>query len=276
MKKTILLALFAAVMNVTTAAETVVINNTKYTKYSDTEIGDYIAKMNSVRPDMTVDQVTALLGKPIREQVVSESPPQRIVVFKLSVVVSFHFDHRNRTWRVTAPPLYGSPLCQREDGRPLKNSLGTEIIDYPSITCIPQRFAASSGSKSKAPPVASRFSAAKWELIDKGAGGREGSDEMYIDRSSIKTVAPRTVEVTLLRSFDSPHKDEGPTFQSEIHRLIIACDDRMWGFTTLQRFAFEMGRGNVTGDWKSDGKLQKISMEGSWPDVVAKVVCKNL
>ena len=275
MKKPILLALFAAVMNVTTAAETVVINNTKYTKYSDTEIGDYIAKMNSVRPDMTVDQVTALLGKPIREQVVSESPPQRIVVFKLSVVVSLYFDQRNRTWRVTAPPLYGSPLCQREDGRPLKNSLGTEIIDYPSITCIPQRFAA--GSKSKAPPPASRFSAAKWELIYKGAGFREGSDEMYIDRSSIKVIGPRTVEVTLLRSFDSPHEYEGPTFQSEIHQLVISCNDRMWGSTGMQRFAYEMARGNVTADGKPHAaEMRKIDFECSWPDVTAKAVCKNL
>lgn len=276
MKKIILLALSAALTNMAAAAETVVINNTKYTKYSDTEIGDYIAKMNSVRPDMTVDQVTALLGRPIREQVVSDSPPQRIVVFKLSVVVSFNLNHRKRIWRVSATPLYGSPLCQREDGRPLKNSLGTEVIDYPSITCIPQKFSANSGSKSKAPPATSRFGNAQWKLIDKGPGGRDGSDEVYIDDSSMKTTPHGTVEVTLLRSFDSPRKNEGQTFQSEITQVVISCHDRMWGYTTMQRFAYEMGRGEVTNDWKSDGKLQKIDFKGSWPDVAANAVCKSL
>jgi hypothetical protein len=276
MKKIIILVLLAAITKVTTAAETVIINNSKFTKYSDAEIGDYIAKMNSVRPDMTVDQVTALLGKPVREEVVSASPPQRIIIFRLAVIVSFRFDRASRTWRVTAPPLYGSPLCQREDGRPMKNSLGIEIIDYPSITCIPQRFVANSGSKSKAAPLTSQFSNAEWKLIHKGAGGRENSNEMYIDSSSMKTIPSGNVEVTLLRSFDTPRRDEGPTFQSEISRLVISCNERMWGSTTMQRFAYEMGRGKITNDWKSAGELQKIAFEGSWPDIVANVVCKNL
>jgi uncharacterized membrane protein len=125
MKKTILLTLLASMLHVTMAAETVEINKVKYTKYSDAEIRNYVAKVNSVRPDMTSTQVTALLGKPVREQVVSDSPPQRIFVFPLSVVVSVYFNRTSRTWLVTTPTLYGSPLCQREDGLPLKNSLGT-------------------------------------------------------------------------------------------------------------------------------------------------------
>jgi hypothetical protein len=278
MKKTILLTLLASMLHVTMAAETVEINKVKYTKYSDAEIRNYMAKVNSVRPDMTSTQVAALLGKPVREQVVSDSPPQRIVVFPLSVVVSFYFNRASRTWLVTTPTLYGSPLCQREDGLPLKNSLGTEIIDYPSITCIPQRFATNASSKPKSPPMAARFSAAKWQLIDKGRGGREGSNELYLDTNSIKTIGPRTAEVAILRSFDSSHNDDGPTYQSEAIQLVISCDDDMWGAMGRQRFSYEMARGSVTYTWNSDKspELSKIPFADSYPAITAKAVCSKL
>lgn len=285
MKKTILLALLTAVMNVTTASETVVINNVKYTKYSDPEIRSYIAKANSVRPEMTLPQVTALLGKPIRDQSVSESPPQHVVVFPLGVVISFYFNRSSRTWLVTAPPFYGSPLCQREDGRPLKSSLGTDIIDYPSISCIPQRFATNSGSKSKTPPVASRFNTAKWVQIDNGVSGIAGRDGMYIDSNSLKTISPGIVEVTLLRSFSEPQRGFGPEHQSEIDQLVISCNDSMWKQRGQQQFAWEMARGSVVSDAPPKepelpppqaSDLSPIPFKSSWMAITMRAVCKSL
>lgn len=138
--KKILLLLIAAAANLAMASETVEINKVKYTKYSDAEVRGLIGKMNSIQPDMTVDQLVSIMGKPIREQVVSASPPQRIFVYPLSIMVSLYRNSRSREWQVSAPALYGTPICQREDGIAQKNAIGAEVTEYPSINCIPRRF----------------------------------------------------------------------------------------------------------------------------------------
>jgi hypothetical protein len=262
--------------NLAMATEIVQINKTKYTKYSDAEIRTYITKTNSIRPDMTAAQVIAILGKPIREQSVSESPPQRILVFPLSIVVSFYFNRTSRTWLVTSPTLYGSPLCQREDGLPLKNSIGLEIIDYPGISCVPQKFDTSSSAKPKSPPVASWVSSAKWKLIHKG--NRIDSDELYLDTSHIKTISPGTVEVAMLRSYGSPQTHEGPTFQSKAMRFVISCDNSTWGYRSAQNFSYEMARGRVTLNF-DETPIESLKMTAmdpdSFPGMAAKEVCKS-
>lgn len=157
MKKVTVLAVLAAAMNLALASETVEINKSKYTKYSDSEVRSFIVKMNSVQSDMTVDQVVSVLGKPIREQLVSNSPPQRIVVYPLGIVISLYRSSRTHEWLVTAPALYGSPLCQREDGTPQQNAIGAEVVEYPSINCIPRKFAAKSEARSEPSPAPSLF-----------------------------------------------------------------------------------------------------------------------
>jgi hypothetical protein len=52
----------------------------------------------------------------------------------------------------------------------------------------------------------------------------------------------------------------------------------MWGETGRQRFTYEMARGSVTYNWKSDKspELNKIPFAGSYPAIIAKAVCSKL
>jgi outer membrane protein assembly factor BamE (lipoprotein component of BamABCDE complex) len=88
MKNILIISLLAFASQVAQASETVEINRVKYTKYSEDEIRSMIVKMNSLQPDMSAKQVISIMGQPIREQLVSNSPPQRILVYPLSIVVS--------------------------------------------------------------------------------------------------------------------------------------------------------------------------------------------
>lgn len=205
------------------ASETVEINKAKYTKYSDAEVRTYIVKMNSVQPEMTVDQVVSLLGKPIREQIVSASPPQRILVFPLSIVVSIYLNSRTRTWLVTAPPLYGTPLCQREDGVPQKNAIGADVIEYPNINCIPRKF----GPPPPKSTMTAQSYATKWELLyeapsrGNSLGAREYFDAANIDASG------KIKKVRLLTSLRQEEQKtyKGAKYRSMITQTWISCDE---------------------------------------------------
>jgi hypothetical protein len=136
MKKIVLASLLAVAVNFVHASEPVTIGGVKTLKYSDSEVRDYVKKMNAVRTDMTVDQVIAILGRPYREQLVS--PRQRIFVYPLSIIVSFYRNSQSGQWQVTAPTLYTNPYCQRMDGAPQAGVLGQDATEYSNVNCIPK------------------------------------------------------------------------------------------------------------------------------------------
>lgn len=273
MKKIFLITLLATVANLAMASETVEINKAKYTKYSDSEVRNYIVKMNSIRPDMTVDQVVSILGKPIREQSVSASPPQRILVYPLAIVVSMYRNSRSHEWLVTAPPLYGNPLCQREDGAPQKNSIGADATEYPSINCIPQKFAGKPEAKREPASAAAPASTGKWASIDENRHVK-----LYYDPSSVETIGPRTMSVSILRSFADPEGEGRYQYRSEVSQIIISCNDLTWGQKSARTFSDEMATGRViyaTEKPKDNPEMQRIPSEDSYPYYVGKKICKK-
>lgn len=136
MKKILLASLLALTVSLVQASEPITIGGVKTLKYSDSEVREYIKKMNAVRTDMTVDQVLAILGRPYREQPVSST--QRIFVYPLSIIVSFYRNSRSGQWQVAAPTLYTNPYCQRVDGAPQTGVLGQDATEYPNVNCIPK------------------------------------------------------------------------------------------------------------------------------------------
>lgn len=136
MKKILLASLLAVAVVTAHASEPVTIGGVKTLKYSDSEVREYVKKMNAVRADMTVDQVLAIMGRPYREQPVSST--QRIFVYPLSIIVSFYRNSQSGKWQVTSPTLYTNPYCQRMDGAPQTGVLGQDATEYPNVNCIPK------------------------------------------------------------------------------------------------------------------------------------------
>ena len=176
---------------------------------------------------------------------------------------------------VTAPTLYGSPLCQREDGVPQKNSVGIEVIEYPSINCIPQKFFPKPVAKTESPP-APPVDTGPWASI------RETRErKLLYDPSSVKTIGTGKISVAIMRSFaQADDGGIGPSYRhrSQILQLVISCNDRTWGQKSYQHFTDEMGKGRVTSASSESIEspvLQPISFESSFPYIVAQKLCAN-
>lgn len=246
MKKLLTVTLLALSSAAALASETVEINKTKYTKYSDSEVREFIVKMNSIQPDMSVDQVLGIMGRPIREQLVSASPPQRILVYPLSIVISLYQNSRSRQWQVTTPALYGSPLCQREDGVPVKNAIGAAVIDYPNITCIPSKFGPPQ-AKSALPST----SAAKWELLKTyPANGNGPGSSDYVDTKPVEST-PTTKTIRRLSSYaaDTQSSRVG-VYRSMVTLTTVSCEPSKLDSGNLfdkvtEYYSGEMGSGKL-------------------------------
>lgn len=136
MKKILLASVLALAVSTAHGAEPITINGVKTLRYSDSEVREYVRKMNAVRTEMGVEQVLAIMGRPYREQLVSST--QRIFVYPLSIIVSFYRNSHSGQWQVTAPTLYTNPYCQRLDGFPQTGVLGQDATEYPNVNCIPK------------------------------------------------------------------------------------------------------------------------------------------
>jgi hypothetical protein len=220
MKKIVLFFLLAFAANLTVASETVVISNARYTKYSDPEVREFISKMHSIQPDMTVDQVLSIMGRPLREQLVQAAPPQRVLVYPLSIVISTYQSSRTGQWLVSAPALYGSPLCQREDGVAQRNAIGVEVTDYPSVNCIPRKF-----GPPQTKSALSNQIPANWELLATYPGNASiPASKNYYDAKNIELTG-EIKKVRTLSSFASDIRNQVlGTYRSNVTLTWVSCD----------------------------------------------------
>jgi len=188
-------------------------------KFSDDEIRMQIARMNSIKPDMTMAQVVSILGQPQREQLVSSA--QRILVYPLSIVMSFYRSSRTGQWQVTTPALYGSPVCVKEDGTLQQDRLGATYVEIPGTSCIPVRFFPElvKAGQEKAKAALGTLAAGNWQPLK-----TDGGVNTYYDARSMKRTGD-LVEVKKMTSFDKP--TEGgmttPPYQSRIEVKLVNC-----------------------------------------------------
>jgi hypothetical protein len=223
MKNILIISLLAFASQVAQASETVEINRVKYTKYSEDEIRSMIVKMNSLQPDMSAKQVISIMGQPIREQLVSNSPPQRILVYPLSIVVSLYLNSRSREWAVSTPKLYGTPLCQTDEGTTQKDAIGASVTEYPAINCIPRKFGQSSAPQKSGMPTAK--TSASWELLrEVPARGIFSGSKQYFDAKNVELKGQIKV-VRAMYSFDSVQRVSfAPPYKSYIELTWVSCD----------------------------------------------------
>lgn len=270
MKKILTTLLLAAATQFAQASETVEINRVKYTKYTDDEIRSMIVKMNSLQPDMSAKQVISIMGQPTREQLVSNSPPQRILVYPLSIVVSLYLNSRTREWAVSTPKLYGTPLCQTDEGTTQKDAIGATVTEYPSINCIPRKFGQSSVPQKSGMPTAK--TPTSWELLREiPARGTLPGSKQYFDAKNVEVKGSIKV-VRAMYSFDSVQRvSYAPPYKSYIELTWVSCDQAKIAsgenlfYKVTDYYAGDMGSGqlvksstskdgdeNDTFNWKRD------------------------
>lgn len=256
MKKILTTFFLAAATQLAHSSETVEINRVKYTKYSDDEIRSMIVKMNSLQPDMSAKQVISIMGQPIREQLVSNSPPQRILVYPLSIVVSLYLNSRTREWAVSTPKLYGTPLCQTDEGTTQKDAIGASVTEYPGINCIPRKFGQSSTPTAVKSGMPAPKTAANWELVREiQPRGDFAGGKLYYDNKNVEARGSVKV-IRMLYNYNVAQRQSGtysitPAHKSYIALTWVSCDpakisseDNLFHKTT-DYYSGDMGTGQV-------------------------------
>ncbi|QNA87764.1 hypothetical protein G4G28_03490 [Massilia sp. Dwa41.01b] len=280
MKNLLLPALLALCASLANASETVTIGGVKTLKYSESEVREYVRKMNSLKTDMSVDEVLAIMGRPYREQPVSST--QRIFVYPLSIIVSFYQNRQTGKWQVTAPALYTNPYCQRMDGTPQTGALGQDASEYPNVNCIPKP-----GSKPQAEeapkPVVKRIAMSslpkpEWKLLNSFAGNKwTSASKTYYDTHPVKNG-----NNVMVRQMMSYPVDQGAgyatyRFRSQIYLLLVSCkakDEESVFIKGTESYSGEMGTGNRVNVF--DNTPSESSKE-SWTsddNGLKKIVCK--
>lgn len=237
-------------------------------KYSDGEIKGFIAKMNSIKPDMNVSQVLSIMGQPMKEQSISNSSPQKIFTYPLSIVVNFYRSSRTGEWQVATPKLYTNPVCQREDGAVQRNVIGAEFVETPGTNCIPQRFFP--GPKSD---IQGQGGAANWQFLKES-----GSIKEYFDPKSVKP-SGQFKEVLTMDSYYEPMQSFafGYAYQSSIAVKLVSCDQKRAGknvFTKQSEYRKgPMGQGPITN--KNIPTTENFNDDYWWKEneALTKAVC---
>lgn len=227
-------------------------------KFSDSEIRMQIARMNSIKTDMTTAQVVSILGQPQREQLVSST--QRILVYPLSIVVSFYQNKRTGEWQVTSPALYGSPVCIKETGEVQRDRLGATFVEVPGTDCIPVRFFPElvKARQDKAKAAQGTLSAGTWQPLTV-----DGGVKTFYDASSMKRTGG-FVEVKKMTSFDKPTEGgmTSPPYQSRIEIKLVNCDPALVAQQNVfsledELYSAAVGKGNVVQRSKAKPEWQK-------------------
>ncbi|MGZ8290877.1 MAG: surface-adhesin E family protein [Telluria sp.] len=244
-------------------------------KFSDDEIRMQISRMNSIKTDMTVAQVVSILGQPQREQLVSST--QRILVYPLSIVVSFYQSSRTGQWQVTSPALYGSPVCVKETGEPQRDRLGATFVEVPGTSCIPVRFFPElvKARQDKAKAAQGTLGAGTWQPLTVNGGVKT-----FYDARSMKRTGD-LVEVKKMTSFDKP--TEGgmttPPYQSRIEINLVNCDPTLVAqqknvFTVADEYySAAAGKGGVVHRSKAKPEWQKDRFWWSDDKELTTVAC---
>jgi hypothetical protein len=280
MKKILLLALLALSASLANASEPVTIGGVKTLKYSDSEVREYVKKMNSVKADMTVEEVLAIMGRPYREQFVSST--QRILVYPLSIIVSFYQNSQTKKWQVTTPTLYTNPYCQRMDSAPQTGVIGQDATEYPNVNCIPKP-----GSKPQADetpkPVVKRIAMSslpkpEWKLLSSFAGIKGVSaNKTYYDIHPV--INGKNMMVRTMMTYPTEQGAGHATYRyrSVVYLLLVSCkpsDEESLFIKGTESYTGEMGTGNRIA-FSDETHLE--SNKEFWLtdyDGLKKVVCK--
>jgi hypothetical protein len=254
-------------------------------QYSDSQIRSYISKGNSIQPDMTVNQVVSIMGQPVREQLVSNSPPQRILVYPLGIVVSFYRSSRTQEWLVTMPTLYGSPLCQREDGAVQKNAIGAEFVETPGTNCIPKKF----GPQAPKSAMPAQKTPAKWQLLKENSPYQSGDgvshpDWKYFYDSGSVSGSGTMKTVRQMESYGGDQRTyHGNAYRSKLELTMVSCDAEkiQQGKSTLAKlteyYSGEMGTGAVvetTKNEENDPTMGDYFWHKDYIGLITKQVCQ--
>lgn len=280
MKKTLLPVLLALSGSPAHASEPVTIGGVKTLKYTDSEVREYVKKMNSLKTDMTVEQVLAIMGQPYREQPVSST--QRIFVYPLSIIVSLYKNRQTGQWQVTAPTLYTNPYCQRMDGAPQTGGLGQDATEYPNVNCIPKP-----GSKPQVDetlkPVLQRVAMSslpkpEWKLLSSFAGDKwTSARKIYYDTHHVKS--GKNIMVRQMITYPTEQGAGYATYRyrSEVYLLLVSCkpgDEESVFIKGTESYSGEMGTGNRVNVFNDTSSESNKEFWTSDSNGLKKVVCK--
>lgn len=280
MKKILLLALLGLFASLANASEPVTIDGVKTLKYSDSEVREYVKKMNSLNSGMTVEEVLAIMGRPYREQPVSST--QRIFVYPLSIIVSFYQNSRTRQWQVTTPVLYTNPYCQRMDSAPQTGVLGQDATEYPNVNCIPKPGTKPQVDETPRPVVRridmSSLPKPEWKLLSSFAGDKwQSASKTYYDTSPVKNGKNMMVREMMTYPTEQGAGITTYRYRSIVYLLLVSCkssDAESVFIKATESYSGEMGAGNRV---NADDSTSQESLKEFWTsggDGLKKIICK--